>query len=157
MPELPTDTNITKGDVMSLPQSIQKGFFDVVSVLALLEHLPNPSEAIGQAYGALHPGGMFVASCPDPFWDALATKCGLLKGEHHVTDMNQKRMIALVQEAGLEVLAFERFMWAPIGFLPYMKIAVSPSFSLTLDRTLHRLKFFDGLFVNQCIIAKKPI
>ena len=116
--------------------------FDVVSALALLEHLKNPLLAIQEAYKTLKPGGLFIASSPNQFWDHISTKLGLLKNEQHEVDMNKKIMIKLVIDAGFEVVGFKRFMWSPISFLPYLKIKVPPVLSLKID------SFISNLFIN---------
>ena len=77
--------------------------------------------------------------------------------DQHKTDFDKKGLINIVGSAGLEYLAFDRFMWAPISVLPYMKIPISPPLSLKLDRIIRSLKLFNLLFVNQCIIARKPL
>lgn len=155
-PELPSNIRLVKGDVMNLPESIRDKSYDLVSALALLEHLSSPSKAIQEALRILRPGGLFVATCPHPFWDTVSTHLGLLQGEGHEVKMNKGRMISMVGEAGMEVLAYEPFMWAPIGILPYLMIPLSPSFSLKLDRILRGARVFNFLFVNQCLIARKP-
>ena len=76
--------------------------------------------------------------------------------ESHVTEIDRKRMIYVVHKAQMEVLTYERFMLAPIGVLPYLKIPVSPSFSLIVDRIARGVRIFDWLFVNQCIVARRP-
>src|SRR3989338_720509 len=38
-PELPSGVRLMHGDVMSLPESIKEGCYDVVTAMALLEHL----------------------------------------------------------------------------------------------------------------------
>ena len=46
-------------------------------------------------------------------------------------------------------------MFAPISFLPYLKIPVQPKTSLKIDRLINNIHLFDWLFVTQAIIAKK--
>ena len=155
IPELLPNIRIIKGDVTDLPEGIKGESYDIVSALALLEHLSHPLKAVQEAASVLRPGGIFIATCPNPFWDTVSAHLGLLQGEHHETEMNRERMIYVVEKAGMEVLAYELFMWAPIGVLPYMKLPIPPLFSLTLDRIIRSVKIFDWLFVNQCIIARK--
>jgi len=152
-----SDSLIIKGDVTKLPNNVKDASYDIVSALAILEHLSNPIEAVHQAKMALRPGGIFIATCPSPSWDIISTRLGLLAGDQHASKMDKKYMINIMQEAGLEVLSYQRFMWAPIGLLPYIKIHISPSFSLILDQIISRLKIFNWLFVNQYVIARKPL
>lgn len=152
---LPPNLNLVQGDATNLKSTIENNTYDVVSALALLEHLPNPLDCIKEAKRVLCPGGIFVATCPAPSWDHIAVKTGLLKEDQHETEMTKEKMISLVKEVGLEVLNFERFMWAPISLLPYLKINISPKNSLSLDKLIYSLRIFNCLFVNQIIVAKK--
>jgi 2-polyprenyl-3-methyl-5-hydroxy-6-metoxy-1,4-benzoquinol methylase len=154
-PTLPSNIRLIKGDVTNLSTDIVNNRYDVVCALALLEHLKNPLEALQEANKVLKSGGLFIASSPNPFWDHVSSKLGLLRDEQHEVDMNKKLMLDLVKDAGMELIAFKRFMWAPVSFLPYLKIKVSPSFSLKIDDIASKLFVFNWLFVNQAIIARK--
>jgi hypothetical protein len=82
----------------------------------------------------------------------------IVKGDAiaHVFPMDRQRMIGLVQDAGLQLLTYEQFMWAPLGILPYLRISVPPDLSLRLDRMVNALRLLDWSFVNQCIVARAP-
>ena len=153
---LPQNVSLVKGDVTQLDTELKESKYDVVSALALLEHLPNPLDAVKEASAVLAPGGLFIASSPNPFWDDVSTKLGLLRDEQHEVEMTETFMTTLVADAGLELIRFERFMWSPVAFLPYLKIRVNPSLSLSVDRAVSKLRIFDWLYVNQAIIARKP-
>lgn len=155
-PALPPNVRLVQGDVMDLDASVKEKTYDAVSALALLEHLSEPIKAVRQAVEVLRPGGLFIATCPNPLWDAISGRLGMHKDEYHEAEMNKERLIAVSLEAGLEVIAFRRFMWAPYAVLPYMKVPLSASLSLRLDRMVGALRVFNGLFVNQCVIARKP-
>lgn len=152
----PENVKLIQGDVCCLDKDIKNESYDVVSALALLEHLPSPLEAVREAFSVLRGGGIFVATCPNPFWDDLSTIFGLLHDEQHEVEVDRKGLINIVENGGLEVIAFERFMWAPISVLPYIKIPISPEFSIKFDRIIRSLRIFNFLFVNQCVIARKP-
>lgn len=154
--QMPSNLTLTAGDVTALPAEIKSKQYDIVSALALLEHLSNPIEAVCEAAEVLKPGGVFIASSPNPFWDDVSTKLGLLRDEQHETDMTEEMMIGLVHKAGLTSIRFERFMWSPVSILPYLHVPVPPGLSLSVDAAVQRLRVFDRLFVNQAVIAKKP-
>jgi len=154
--ELPDTITIIKGDITSLPEKATLNTYDVVSALAVLEHVENPLKAVQEAKRVLRPGGLFVATAPNPFWDRVSSRLGLLKKEQHQMFLGRKELIQLIMNAGMEYVAFDRFMWAPVSVLPYLNIPVSPKLSLSIDTILRRIKIMDWLFVNQCIIARKP-
>ncbi|MFH0862970.1 MAG: class I SAM-dependent methyltransferase [Candidatus Altiarchaeota archaeon] len=154
VPKLPENMRIVRGDITSLPNEAGGGY-DLVSALAVLEHLDDPKKAVMEAARVLRPGGIFVATCPNPFWEGLSSRMGLLKGDHHTTELDLKRMEEIAVGCGLEVVSRERFMLAAVTFLPYLGIQVSPSGSLGIDRAASRLRMLDWLFTNQLIIARK--
>jgi hypothetical protein len=57
---------------------------------------------------------------------------------------------------GLKVEEFGKFMWAPIPFLPYLGVRVSPGMSLKIDALVRKIKIFNFLFVNQFVIGRNP-
>ena len=154
-PPLPEGVRIEAGDVARLPAGVESDSFDLVTALAILEHLPEPSMAVGEAARVLRPGGLFIATCPEPRWDTLATRFRLLEGGQHEADLDRKSLCRLVVEAGLDLLMYRRFMWAPVAVLPYLHVPVSPGLSLKLDAKIRRLRVFEWLFVNQCVVARR--
>ncbi|MGB1274379.1 MAG: class I SAM-dependent methyltransferase [Nannocystaceae bacterium] len=155
-PEMPSDTRLIKGDVMALPSEIESGSYDLVSALAVLEHLPDPVAALREAYRCLKPGGVLVATCPNPFWDDVAGALKMVADEAHEQEIDGKAMQKMATEAGFIDVTFRPFMWAPVGVLPYAKIPVDPGLSLRIDRIVQRLRVFNFGFVNQAIVAQKP-
>lgn len=153
---LPRDTRVVKGDVMNFPAQIKDRPYHIVSAMALLGHLSCPLEALKEAEAVLCPGGLFVATCSNPLWENISARAGLLKEESHASRIRKQYLVDIVQQSGLEFLSYKRFMWAPVALLPYLKIPVAPVVSLVVDDLMRRVKIFDWLFVNQCIIARKP-
>jgi len=155
-PQLPANTRLIAGDVMQLPSSVVADHYDLCTALAVLEHLPDPTQALREAYRALRPGGVLVATAPNPLWDDIAGKLGMVADEHHEQELDEKALRRIVAEAGFVDIDFRRFMWAPVGVLPYLKLQIDPAASLHIDRLVSRLRLLDFGFVNQCIIASKP-
>ncbi len=154
-PEMPEGIRLVEGDVTALGEAAEPESFDLVSALALLEHLPAPLDAVREAARVLRPGGLFIATCPHPFWDRLSTGLGLLAGGQHESELDRAGMTTLVVEGGLELAAYRPFMWAPVAFLPYLRIPVSASLASKLDRWIGAVRVLDFLFVNQLVIARK--
>lgn len=146
---------VIQGDVTHLV-GLEDASFDLVTALALLEHIRNPAEVIKEAARLLKPGGLFVASSPIPFWDHIAVKTGLLKEDHHECDMYPQKFRDFIQnQTNLKMMEYRRFMFSPTGILPYLGIQPSVNSAMAIDRFIHRLKIFDWLFVNQLVVAKK--
>lgn len=155
-PSMPSNAHLYKGDVTDLPEQVERDHFDLCTVLAVLEHLSDPVACLREAYKALRPGGVLVATCPHPLWDNIAGRFGLVKDEHHESELDQKRMAALAREAGFQNVQTQPFMWVVSGFLPYVGPSLPPGLSLRLDRLVRRLDPFELSFVNQALFAQKP-
>ncbi len=155
-PKMPDDVRMIQGDVMDLPKEVPSEHFDLVSCLAVLEHLDDPQRAVDEAFRVLKPGGVFVATCPNPFWDELAGKFGLVQDEFHAVEVTGDVLLDLCREAGFSKATFEPFMWVFTGVLPYLGVSLDPELSLEIDAQIRRLKLLDFLFVNQAVVAVKP-
>lgn len=154
-PPLPPGVSLMAGDALSLPRELTEGSFDVVSMLAVLEHLPDPLRALREARHVLRPGGLLVATCPDPFWDRAAESCRLASASHHITRIDLARLRELAELAGFEVLAARRFMWAPIAILPYVRIPVPPRVALSVDVVIGKVPPLRLFCVNTYVVARR--
>lgn len=155
-PRLPQNVSLIQGDITDL-SSVPDESADVITALAVLEHLNDPGAALREAKRILKPGGLFIATAPNPFWDHVADmfKMSTFGGEHHEVDMNEKFFRTITEKANLEYKTFFPFMWVVVGFLPYLKIPVSASFAWKIDKIVSYLKILNWSFVNQCFVAKK--
>jgi SAM-dependent methyltransferase len=154
-PPLPPGARLIKGDVMDLPDELEGASFDLVTCLAVLEHLPDPAACVAEAWRVLRPGGVFVATCPNPFWDQIAGTFGMVADEHHEVEVTGAYMVELARSAGFARARFRPFMWVFTGVLPYLRVDLDPALSLRVDEAIARLGVLDFSFVNQALVAIK--
>ena len=152
---LPPSCSIIQGDVTKSLDQVKSGNFDLVTALAILEHLEEPIELFHRAHDALKPEGLIVASCPSPFWDKISGKFNLHEDEFHTFDFNRKTFLSLAAKSGFEALEYRKFMSAPVGFVPYLKIPMSPRFSRLCDLIISSFFILNWTFVNQIFVARK--
>ena len=106
---LPKNISLIQGDITDL-SAIPDESFDVVSALAVLEHLPNPIKAIQEASRLLRKGGLFIATSPVPFWDHISTHLGLLAEDHHECDMSPSFFRKLIiEDSALSLSLYKKF------------------------------------------------
>lgn len=133
---------IIQGDVQSL--DFPDDSFDVATAAAIIEHVPNPLKMMSEVKRVLRPGGIFILTSPDPFWERLAVLVGHLKKDQHQTVMNLKQLSDLVLSCGFTVLKTQKFMLSPAGM----------PFEFILEKAIHNLKL-DFLMANQLLVAQR--
>ncbi|MEM9174824.1 MAG: class I SAM-dependent methyltransferase [Myxococcota bacterium] len=154
--DLSAGVRLVEGDATRAHPEVAAESRQVVLALAILEHLESPSELFAEAHRALRPGGLLVATAPSGFWDELSGLLRLHPEEHHEDAVTRASFDALAEANGLEPVLYRRFMNAPLAFLPYLRIPVSPRFAARVDAGLNRLRVFEFGFVNQLFVARKP-
>ncbi len=154
-PELPEGVELVQGDVTALPPRVEPGHFNLATCMAVLEHLTDPLAAVQEAYRALEPGGLFVASCPHPFWDHVAGLFGMVEDEHHEDELDRRKLVELCRRGGFETVQSKPFMWAPTGVLPYVGFALEPEQAAQIDNLVAKMRVLDFTFVNQLVVAQK--
>ncbi len=100
----------------TFPQEVdfEAGAFDCITMLAVLEHVPRPSELAAACERVLAPGGRVVLTVPHPFVDTLLDvliRSGLADGmseeEHHGFDVRSTG--SLFEAAGLRLVSVRSF------------------------------------------------
>jgi SAM-dependent methyltransferase len=92
--------------------------FDVVSAVAVIEHINQPLRMLENAYRILRPGGICIVTTPNPFFEWIAARVGRLPEDQHRYTFNLHSLRCLMEQAGFEVIEAEPFMISPAG-LPY--------------------------------------
>lgn len=105
---------IKQGDVQNL-QIFKNEQFDVAIATAVIEHVINPQIFINEIKRLLKPSGILIITAPDPLWEFIATKVGLLDDEQHNEVPNIKRIKELVINSEMTILFSKKFMISPIG------------------------------------------
>jgi SAM-dependent methyltransferase len=89
--------------------------FDGVCAFHVLEHLPAPAKALAAIRAALRPGGILLVEVPNASSQVARRQGGrwhALKLPHHVGHYGPRSMIALLDGAGLEVVAIDSVPFA---------------------------------------------
>ena len=63
---------------------------------------------------------------------------------------------SFAEESGLTTVHDHRFMNVFTGFLPYLRLPMTPSFGAYLDALLRPIPLSRFTFVNQLFVARKP-
>jgi len=108
------DVRSTYAEDLDVPPSS----FDVVAMMDVIEHVPNPAETIATARRFLKPGGVLLMQTPnlDAFSrTALGAPWAVLSPAEHLYYFTEDTMTALLQKAGF---AASTYVWAFPGFGP---------------------------------------
>jgi 2-polyprenyl-3-methyl-5-hydroxy-6-metoxy-1,4-benzoquinol methylase len=102
----------------SLPADLHQ-LFNVIVMLALLEHIPQPQNLLRVAAQALQPTGRIVVTTPSPWGRQvhdIGARLGMFSKEaakEHETFLGKRTLYQIAHDAGLEVDTFRYFL---LGF-----------------------------------------
>jgi 2-polyprenyl-3-methyl-5-hydroxy-6-metoxy-1,4-benzoquinol methylase len=91
--------------------------FDTILMLAVIEHLSRPQEALCQAQGHLKPDGRLLITTPSHFGDQihrLGARFGLFSqfaADDHETIFNQASLHKLLESCDLQIDRYRRFLY----------------------------------------------
>lgn len=90
--------------------------FDVVLLVALIEHILNQRNLLEQCHSALRPGGDLVLTTPTPFGNDIVHRAGARLGlfnksvaDHHVVIYDKRRLQAAATMVGFNLHAHRYF------------------------------------------------
>ena len=98
------------------PEVLGGAPYDAILMLALLEHLPDPSRALARAASLLAPGGRLIATTPHPLARLpleAGARLGLLSrpaAEEHEALLDRAGLERSAEGAGLVVASYSRFL-----------------------------------------------
>jgi 2-polyprenyl-3-methyl-5-hydroxy-6-metoxy-1,4-benzoquinol methylase len=72
---------LVDGEIVAILDTFDAGSFDYITMMSVLEHLPDPQAALNGIHRVLAPGGMAVCHVPTwlakPVLEVLAFRCGI--------------------------------------------------------------------------------
>lgn len=92
------------------------GVFDTIAMLAVIEHLPAPSEVLASLTGLLAPEGRIVGTTPHPAFDRLhaaGARLGLFSSaasEEHELLLDRAALERVGRPAALALSRYQRFL-----------------------------------------------
>jgi len=154
--QLPPTVRLLQGDIHRLT-----GFGDssvnVVTALAVLEHLDDSHPVLVDAYRVLQPGGLFIITVPHPRWDALAgcVAPNPFGAGHCSGGVATRDLCEWGRAAGFGLVAEISFMWVPVVALSYFHLRVSTAWAWRLDQRLAHLPSLRWTFANRGVVFRK--
>lgn len=133
---------IVQGNAQNMP--FENNSFDIAVATALIEHVSQPMKMLKETHRILKPGGIFIATTPDPFFDKIAELIGHIEKEIHQETFTMKKLKKYLEKVNFQILKTKRFMISPIGF----------PFELKIEKIIRFLKL-DFTLLNQLIVGRK--
>lgn len=141
--------DVLVGSILSLP--FPTGFFDVVFSTEVIEHTPDPLQAVLEMYRVLKPGGHLVLSTPNWLWQLpvrLASAVGLRPYKGFENFVKPSQLQQTLTDAGAQIVTH-----TGIHLLPFQLVFIQPILR-RLDKYGARLL---PIMINQCLHSTKPI
>jgi len=150
---------VKKGDLLQL--MYEKSSFDCITVMYVLEHVPEPFEVLKRAYSLLRPNGLLMISVPNLRYLKIVNSMGILRiltgrnntlhPQEHLQNFTPKTLVKMINAAGFTVIY--KGMATPLRTgSPLVKLMKNAAFFPLM--ILHRLGFTVG---GIHMIAKKGV
>jgi len=92
--------------------------FDVILLIAVIEHIYNQKHLMKQLVALLKPAGRIIITTPTPFGNDIVHRWGAGLGlfskeaaDDHVVIYNRRRLEKLARDFGLRLHTYRRFQW----------------------------------------------
>lgn len=93
-------SSLVQAEAEHLP--LREGIFDVVSLLEVVEHLPDPKQALQECYRVLKNDGLLIFSSPSEIGKPARNVKGGYVDPTHINERAPTSWIRLLQEVGFE-------------------------------------------------------
>jgi 2-polyprenyl-3-methyl-5-hydroxy-6-metoxy-1,4-benzoquinol methylase len=97
--------NIISGDIFSAKFSSE--YFDIITLLDVIEHVPNPKTTLEEAKRILKPGGLLTINTPDAqsLWaKTLGPRWQLIMPPEHINYFSPQNMSDYLSQSGFKVI-----------------------------------------------------
>ena len=93
-------------------KALRKSSYDVITLLDVIEHVPEPERFLRRCYELLAPGGLLFISTPDfgSVWSRVMRRHWFYILSIHVFYFTQQTLSALLLRAGFEVITTKRYL-----------------------------------------------
>ncbi len=122
-PEIATDKIETRRAVLNDRLPFPDHSFEVVTMLAVLEHLENPAEVVKEAFRVLVPGGIFAGTVPSkaakPVLEFLSYKLGIVNPDEirdHKCYYDRGLLFETLGDAGFDDIQHNYFQFGMNNF-----------------------------------------
>ncbi len=117
------EIELVKAD-LTKKSSVKAGVADVVTMLAVLEHLKGPEKVVAEVYRILKPGGVFLATVPSPLSEKVLptmAKMHLVRQDmidQHENYFTHEHLKKILKQAGFKHVTVETWEF---GFNTFIK------------------------------------
>ncbi len=142
-------TYSTQGNILSLPFPDET--FRLVFSTEVIEHTPDPYQAISEFWRVIKPGGWLSLSSPNRLWQGpvrLASRLGIRPYEGYENFLWPAELRRYLKKLGGEVLEHRGIHLLPFQFSPFQPL------NTWLDQFGETLL---PLMINQALLCRKPM
>lgn len=153
-------------DIMTGTLADIDGRFDALTMLDVIEHVPDPRTELMRAYALLNPGGVLIINTPDQgsfYAHLMGARWHLIVPPEHLYYFTRKNLSALLEECGFAVVEATTigksftlpyifktlYGWQGLGLWRWLESAANRTF-------LKRISIPINLRDNMFIVAQKP-